>query len=70
MNAYCMYCTKEIKEKNLNHSRDIVCPDCVQKLVGYHEKMPRKRPVSPATARKRRTVGVGKGNKSPTGVGE
>ena len=66
--TYCMYCTKKIKEKNLNHSRNIVCPDCVQKLVGYHKKIARKRHVSPATARTVGGVGSGKGKKPPTGV--
>ena len=62
-----MYCTKKIKEKNLNHNRGIVCPDCVQRLVGT-KNLPQKRHVSPATARKVRTVGSGKGKKPPTGV--
>ena len=64
---YCMYCTKKIKEKNLNHNRGIVCPDCVQRLLGT-KNLPARRPVSPATARTVGGAGSGKGKKPPTGV--
>jgi DNA-directed RNA polymerase subunit RPC12/RpoP len=66
--TYCMYCTKKIKEKNLNHNRGIICPACVQRLVGT-KNIPLRRSVSPATARKVRGARPSKGKKPPTGVG-
>jgi len=65
--TYCMYCTKKIKEKNLNHSRGIICPACTQRLVGTGN-IPLRRSQKPATARKVRGAGSGKGKKPPTGV--
>jgi len=65
--TYCMYCTKKIDEGNLNHDKEIICGKCVQKLIGG-PGMPTRRPKKPATARKVRGAGPGKGKNPPTGV--
>lgn len=67
MSYCCMYCLKDISRYNLDFKRDIVCPECVQKLVGYHEKTPRRRSEEPATARKVRGADSFKGKSSNRG---
>ena len=67
MNHTCVYCAKEIKGGNLNHNREVICPDCVQRLIPP-PKNTQNRHHSLATARKVRTVGGIKGKKPPTGV--
>jgi len=61
MSQYCMYCAKDMSKWNLDFSRDIVCDDCTQKLVGGKE-LPEFRPQKPRTARKVRHVGKVRGD--------
>ena len=69
MSAHCcMYCLEDISRYNLDFKRDIVCHECIQRLVPYR-KYTRRGSKRVATARKVRDVGSGKGKKPPTGVG-
>lgn len=67
MSAYCcMYCLKDVSKYNLDFTRDIVCGECTQRLVGT-KNIPQKRSHKPATARKVRSAGKIKGKSSNGG---
>jgi len=59
--TYCMYCTKKIPRANLNHTREIVCDECVQKMIPQ-PKVPPQGSESRSKPRKVRSVGGIKGN--------